>query len=81
MDTDRKYLLFAAKPVDLGHLLTALMNSAYYAYRTNRILALDMREFLYASGDRHAAFFEHFALELPHDLEVITELDAIDRLR
>jgi tetratricopeptide (TPR) repeat protein len=81
MDADRKYVLFAAKAVDLGHLLTALMNSAYYAYRTNRILALDMREFLYASGDRHAAFFEHFALELPHDLGVITELDAIDRLR
>jgi len=81
VDTDRKYVLFVATAVGLGHLFTAVLNSAYYAWRTGRVLALDMRDYLYASGDRHAAFFEHFSLELPHDLEVITDLDAIDRVR
>ena len=31
MDTDKKYVLFVTTPVGLGHLLTALLNSAYYA--------------------------------------------------
>ena len=79
--SDRKYVLFVATGVGLGHLLGAILNSAYYAWRTDRALALDMREFHYVSGDKHAGFFEHFALELPPDLEVITDLDVIDRLR
>jgi hypothetical protein len=81
MDTDKKYVLFVATGVGLGHLLTAVLNSAYYAWRTGRALALDMREFHYVAGDKHAGFFEHFSLELPSDLEVITDLDVIDRLR
>jgi len=81
MDTDRKYVLFVTRGVGLGHLLTAVLNSAYYAYMTGRVLALDMRDYLYASGDRHAAFFEHFSLQLPPDMEVITDLDVVDRLR
>ncbi len=81
MDTDRKYVLMVANSVGLGHLLTAVLNSAYYAYRTGRVLALDMRDNLYSTGDKHAAFFEYFSLEFPPDLEVITDLDEIDRLR
>jgi Flp pilus assembly protein TadD len=81
VDTDRKYVLFVATAAGLGHLLKALLNSAYYAYRTGRVLALDMRDNLYSTGDKHAAFFEHFSLELPPDLEVITDLDVIDQLR
>jgi Flp pilus assembly protein TadD len=81
VDTDRKYVLFVATAVGLGHLLKAVLNSAYYAYRTGRVLALDMRDNLYSTGDKHAAFFEHFSLELPPDLEVITDLDVVDQLR
>ena len=81
VDPDRKYVLFVATGVGLGHLLGAVLNSAYYAWRTGRTLVLDMREFHYVTGDKHAGFFEHFALELPPDLEVITDLAVIDRLR
>jgi Flp pilus assembly protein TadD len=81
VDPNRKYVLFVTKDVGLGHLLGAILNSAYYAWRTGRALALDMREFHYVSGNKHTGFFEHFSLELPRDLEVITDLDVIDRLR
>ena len=81
LDTERKYVLFVATGVGLGHLLGALLNSAYYAWRTGRALALDMREFHYVTGDKHAGFFEQFALEVPPGLEVITDLAVVDRLR
>ena len=33
MDPDRKYVLFVATGVGLGHFLGAVLNSAYYAWR------------------------------------------------
>ena len=81
MPNDRRYVLFVATQVGLGHLFTALLNSAYYAWRTGRTLALDMRDLLYFDGDRQAAFLDHFGLDLPPDLEVITDLDTIAQLR
>lgn len=81
MDPNREYVLFASTGVGLGYLLTALLNSAYYAWRTGSAFAIDMREFHYVSARKNAGFFEHFALEYPADLEVITGLDTTDRLR
>ncbi|HEY1936278.1 MAG TPA: tetratricopeptide repeat protein [Acetobacteraceae bacterium] len=78
---EKKYLIFASTPVGLGHLFTALLNCAYYAHRTKRALALDMREFIYFKSDRQARFLENFAFEFPDDLEIITDLDEIDRLK
>lgn len=76
----RKYLLFPSTPVGIGHLFTAMLNSAYYAYRTGRVLALDMRQSLYFNTNQHAAFFEHFGFEFPPELEVVTDLDEIERI-
>ena len=62
-------------------MLTALLNSVYHAWHTGSAFAIDMREFHYVSVSKHAGFFEHFALEYPADLGVITGLDTTDRLR
>src|ERR1700739_2590251 len=63
VDPNREYVLFASTGVGLGYLLTALLNSAYYAWRTGSAFAIDMREFHYVSVSKNAGFFEHFALE------------------
>jgi tetratricopeptide (TPR) repeat protein len=39
-----------------------------------------MRRFHYTKTDRHARFLEYFGWEFPASLEVITDLDRIDRL-
>jgi Flp pilus assembly protein TadD len=78
---DRKYLLFAIATAGLGHVFTSLLNSAYYAWRTGRVLALDMRNFSYFKTDTHAAFFENFGFEFPPELEIITDLTEVERIR
>jgi hypothetical protein len=50
-----KYLVLPCTEVGIGHLLTVLLHCAYYAYRTDRTLALDMRRFHYTKTDRHVA--------------------------
>lgn len=78
---DQKYLLFVMGGAGLGHVLTSLLNSAYYAWRTGRVLALDMRGFSYFKSDGHASFLENFGFEFPADLQVITDLAEIERLK
>lgn len=75
-----KYLVFVCDENGLGHLFGALLQSAYYAHNTSRVLALDMRRFIYFKNDRHAAFLEHFGWRFPDSLEVITDLREVDRL-
>jgi tetratricopeptide (TPR) repeat protein len=75
-----RYLLFVANAVGLGHLFTAILHSAYYAWRTQRALVLDMRQVAYFAADKHAAFFECFGFEFPPELEVITEMAEIQRI-
>lgn len=75
-----RYLLFIANGVGIGHLFTAVLHSAYYAYRTGRALVLDMREVAYFGSDKHAAFFECFGFEFPPELEVITDQEEIERI-
>jgi tetratricopeptide (TPR) repeat protein len=76
-----KYLLFDTAEVGLGHLFTAILHSAYYAWRTGRILALDMRRFHYVKENKHATFLENFGFDFPSDLQILTDLEQIDRLR
>jgi Flp pilus assembly protein TadD len=77
----KKYVVFVCTEVGVGHLLGALLHSAYYAFMTGRALALDMRRFSYAKrGYGHAMFLENFGWEFPPDLEVISDLDEVDRL-
>lgn len=78
---DKKYLLFAATGVGLGHLMGAILGSAFYAYQTGRVFAMDMREVIFFDSDNHNAFFENFEVQVPPDLEVITDLDVIETLR
>jgi hypothetical protein len=78
---NKRFVLFASTGVGLGHLLTAIISTAYYAWRTGRVLALDMREVHFFAKNNHAAFFENFALNFPPDLEIITDLEVIDALR
>ncbi len=59
----------------------AVLGSAFYAYETGRVFALDMREVIFFAQDAHAAFFENFELQLPPGMEVITDLEKIDRLK
>src|SRR4051794_10829193 len=77
----KRYALFAATGVGLGHLLCAVIRSAYFAWRTGRVLAMDMREVHFFAKYNHAAFFENFTLNFPADLEIITDLAVIDELR
>ncbi|HTW72093.1 MAG TPA: tetratricopeptide repeat protein [Acetobacteraceae bacterium] len=77
----KKYLLFSCTGVGLGHLFSAALASAYYAYRTGRAIAFDMREFGYAGTNNHTFFFENFGFEFPPELEVITDLDQALNLR
>jgi Flp pilus assembly protein TadD len=79
--TEKKYLVFTATAVGLGHLLAAILGSAFYAYRTGRVFAMDMRESAYFSSDSHNAFFDNFELCVPADLEVITDLAVVDVLK
>jgi hypothetical protein len=55
-----KYLVFTCTEVGIGHLLSVLLHCAYYAYKTNRTLALDMRRFYYAKTEQHVRFLENF---------------------
>lgn len=75
-----QYVVFSATEVGIGHLLSALLHSAYYAFKTGRKLALDMRRFFYFSTDRHQRFLENFSWEFPHGLEVLTDLAEVERL-
>ncbi len=78
---DKKYLIFAATGVGLGHLMGAILGSAFYAYRTGRVFAMDMREVIFFDRDAHDAFFENFEVQVPADLEVITDLVQIEDLK
>jgi len=78
---EQTYLIFAANGVGLGHLMAAILANAYYAWRTGRVFCMDMREVIFFSDDAHNAFFEHFRLVVPDGLEVITDLDAIEKLK
>lgn len=78
---ERKYLLFETTEVGLGHLFSAILGVAYYAWKTGRVLALDMRRFHYVKNDKHATFLANFEFQFPPDLEVVTDLATLDRLR
>jgi Flp pilus assembly protein TadD len=78
---DKKYVVFAATGVGLGHLLSALMSTAYYAWRHGCVLALDMREVHFFAQNNHEAFFENFALQFPPALEITKDLALIELLR
>src|ERR1700722_12475414 len=78
---DKKYLVFSATGVGLGHLMGAILGSAYYAYHTGREFAMDMREFAYVKDDNHNAFFANFEVQVPPDLKVITDLAVIEELK
>lgn len=74
-------LLLVATEVGLGHLFVAILNCAYYAHRTGRRFAVDLRRFAYVKSNQHATFLENFGFEFPPELEVITDLAEIDRLK
>ncbi|MDR3529540.1 MAG: tetratricopeptide repeat protein [Rhodopila sp.] len=76
----RKHLVFVCTEVGVGHLLTALLHSAYYAFKTDRTLAIDMRRFFYFRNNRHAEFLKHFGWRFPDELDVVTNLREVDRL-
>jgi tetratricopeptide (TPR) repeat protein len=78
---DKKYLIFAATGVGLGHLMGAILGSAYYAFHTGRVFAMDMREVIFFDSDSHNAFFENFEVQVPLGLEVITDLEQIEALK
>jgi hypothetical protein len=77
----KTYLIFAATGVGLGHLMGAILGSAYYAWETGRVFCMDLREVIFFSNDVHNAFFEHFKLVVPAGLEVITDLAVIEQLK
>lgn len=77
----KKIVLFSATGVGLGHLLSALISTAYYAWKTNRVLALDMREVHFFAKDNHNAFFRNFELAFPKDLEILISVDEVDLIR
>jgi Flp pilus assembly protein TadD len=76
----KTYLIFAATGVGLGHLMGAILGSAFYAWETGRVFCMDMREVIFFGDDAHNAFFEHFRLVVPDGLEVITDLAVIETL-
>jgi tetratricopeptide (TPR) repeat protein len=75
-----KYLVFVCDENGLGHLFSGLLHSAYYAHNTGRIFAIDMRRLIYFRNQRQAAFLENFGWRFPDTLEVITNLNEVDRL-
>lgn len=64
----------------LGHTLYSILTYARFARATGRVFALDMRGFLYLSGQPPGSFFDYFRFEFPNDLTVVTDIDQIDDL-